>query len=209
MASMIRATKPLVAAPSKRQPRCSPQPPHTSTCQAHGGNQLCAALGALELLEAKEAAASIAALAAHSDETVRHRVVHALLCNEDPIAVDTLIRLSRDPCSDVRDWATFGLGDQLGRDTPAIRDALAARLGDEDADTHSEAYLGLALRRDPRALPVVKAELGSDDVSNLAVQAAREFGAPELLPLLEDLRPWWTVDVELLEEAIASCSMRS
>ena len=51
----------------------------------------------------------------------------------------------------MRDWATFALGTLADEDTPALRDALAARLDDPDEDTRLEAVHGLALRGDHRA----------------------------------------------------------
>jgi hypothetical protein len=90
----------------------------------------------------------------HPDACVRSAVVHALLASTRPEAIDALIRLSSDVDENVRDWATFGLGSQLDDvDTVAIRDALAARLDDAHEDTRYEALVGLALRKDARAIP--------------------------------------------------------
>ncbi|MFL5844324.1 MAG: HEAT repeat domain-containing protein [Solirubrobacteraceae bacterium] len=88
----------------------------------------------------------------HPDENVRYAVVYGLLMHDVDSAVSALIELSRDPDSHVRDWATFGLGSQIERDTPAVRAALAARLSDEDEDTREEAICGLAARGDDRAV---------------------------------------------------------
>jgi len=96
-------------------------------------------------------------------------------------AVEALIRLSADPDADTRDWATFGLGTQLDKDTEPIREALAARLDDEDGDTAGEAVLGLARRADPRALPALLSRLG-DAPGNLIVEAAAELGGTGSTP---------------------------
>jgi HEAT repeat protein len=101
----------------------------------------------------------------HPDADVRSAIVHGLL-PVAPAAVPELLTLSRDDSADVRNWATFGLGSQLGNwgtpgfvDTPEVRDALAARLDDPHSETRAEATLGLAKRRDERATPVVAREL--------------------------------------------------
>jgi hypothetical protein len=124
-----------------------------------------------------------------------------------PHAIEALIALSADPDGETRDWATFGLGSQLEEeDTDAIRDALAARLDDPDGDTSGEALLGLALRRDPRAL---LARL-DDDPGNLIVEAAAALGAPEALPALQHLkREGWELDEprpSLLDDALRACA---
>lgn len=95
------------------------------------------------------------ALAAHPDAHVRLSVVHGLFRHDDDRAVDTLLTLMEDPDDDVRDWATFELGTINDRDTPRIREALAARLRDPHRDTHDEAIVGLAKRGDPRGLVVL------------------------------------------------------
>ena len=102
--------------------------------------------------------------ATHPHENVRFGVVHGLSCYEDDRAIETLIHLSSDDDSDVRDWATFGLGTQIATDTPAIQDALRARLDDPDDDTRLEALAGLAQRRDPGVIEALQVLLADTDV---------------------------------------------
>ena len=58
--------------------------------------------------------------------------------------------MTEDSDEEVREWATMGLAG-LPEDTEQIRDALAARLDDEDLNTVAEATRGLAVRDDGRA----------------------------------------------------------
>lgn len=104
-----------------------------------------------ELHDAR-ACAPLAARRVHPDEDVRYAIVQGLLRHEDPVAIAALIALSTDTDDDVRDWATFGLGSQLDVDTPAIREALAARLDDAHSNTREEGLYGLAARGDERAV---------------------------------------------------------
>jgi HEAT repeat protein len=76
-------------------------------------------------------------------------------------SVKALITLTRDGDPDVRDWATFSLGNQGRADSDAIRDALAARLDDEEGDTRFEATVGLARRRGRTRRPGVAAGFGT------------------------------------------------
>ncbi|MDA0182927.1 HEAT repeat domain-containing protein [Solirubrobacter phytolaccae] len=92
------------------------------------------------------------AFASHPDEHIRLAVVHGLFQHDDDRVVDTLLALMEDPDDDVRDWATFELGSINTRDTPQVREALAARLTDRYVDVRHEAIAGLALRADPRGL---------------------------------------------------------
>ena len=146
----------------------------------------------------------------HADPDVRYGVVHALLTHEDERAITGLIRLSRDPASDVRDWATFGLGTMVDEvDTPELRQALVDRLEDEDVPTRTEAIIGLARHQDPRVLPILQRVLVSDSVCCGDVEAAGLLGDPSLLPLLVNLRGWWAVSHSQLAEAIKACSPRT
>lgn len=119
---------------------------------------------ALSNLHDPKAIPAAVRFAAHPDPDVRHGVVLALTGQDNRAAIETLIRLTTDSDSDVRDWATFGLGTQLEIDTPDIRDALAARLDDPDDHTRGEALVGLARLRDPRVIAALVKELAGDSV---------------------------------------------
>ena len=85
------------------------------------------------------------------DTYVREAVAFALGGRPGEETLQALIELSADADAKVRDWATFALGTLAETDSPALRDALAARLDDPDEDTRMEAVHGLALRGDERA----------------------------------------------------------
>jgi HEAT repeat protein len=110
----------------------------------------------------------------HADENVRYAVASVLprgLGNE-PEVINTLLELMRDSDSDVRDWATFGLGTQSEADSSIIRDALFDRLQDDDEDTRAEAAVGLAKRMDVRVLPIVLEEFEREEYGVLYEEAA-------------------------------------
>jgi HEAT repeat protein len=86
----------------------------------------------------------------HSDADVRYGLAFTLGCfADDERTVSTLIKLMSDKDSEVRDWATFGLGGLGNFDSPKIREALFKNLSDEDEDVCEEALVGLARRKDP------------------------------------------------------------
>ncbi|MER7107288.1 HEAT repeat domain-containing protein [Streptomyces sp. NPDC000229] len=102
--------------------------------------------------------------AAHPDAGVRRGVAVALtglVPAGHREGVEVLIGLSRDADPGVRDWATLALA-EVPDDSPALREALAARLDDADADTAAEAARGLARRQDDRALEALARILGSE-----------------------------------------------
>ncbi|WP_433789780.1 HEAT repeat domain-containing protein [Actinoplanes sp. CA-252034] len=90
--------------------------------------------------------APLISLHTHPDAGVRRGVAFGLLGRPEAAALDALITLSADVDARVRDWATFGLARQTDADFPRLRDALAARLDDDDPDTRAEAVEGLLLR---------------------------------------------------------------
>jgi hypothetical protein len=159
-------------------------------------------------------AASVALLpfVAHPDDRVRLAVTRSLAGGLESPGVkaligEALIVLTNDPSSDVRDWATFGLGSILDLDTPAVREALRARLWDSDIDTQQEALVGLAERRDPLVLVLLADKLRAERVDRLTVDAARAFADPSLLLPLLALSHRWDLDTELLERAIQACRL--
>lgn len=138
----------------------------------------------------------LAALRTHPDADVRAGVVRGMLTHDDPLAVQTLIELSADTDSDVRNWATFGLGSQIDTDTSEIREALAHRLNDSDTETRGEAVVGLAVRHDERAVPAMLEDI-RDGWDGLKVREAIEaLPHPEVLAALElsisDEHPDWS-----------------
>jgi HEAT repeat protein len=143
-----------------------------------------AAIG-LGHLRDERAIPRLSALAAHPDVQVRRGVVHGLMGHEDDRAVAALIKLSADWDGDVRDWATFSLAVQIERDTPAVREALAARLSDDHGDTRAEAIRGLARRGDPRAVgPALAADL-SPEIKEAIEELAESSDDPRLRERLE------------------------
>jgi HEAT repeat protein len=141
----------------------------------------------------------------HPDDEVRRSVVQALLHQEDDMAVHALIELSNDNVDEVRDWATFGLGNMTEVDTPELRGALVARLDDPDEDTRWEAAAGLGRRGDQRSLERLQEAFEEGWASFGALEAATILAHPALLPALLGLREEGR-DSELLEEAIEACS---
>jgi HEAT repeat protein len=126
----------------------------------------------------------------HPDPDVRFSVAYALGCFPNaPLAVSTLIQLTHDEDSDVRDWSVFGLGVQGSVDSPEIRDALLRCLSDPDEDVREEAAVGLGKRQDVRLLPRLSAML---DLPVLKVRVAEAASA--LLGLPEDPIEWEAED---------------
>jgi HEAT repeat protein len=136
---------------------------------------------------------------------VRLAVATTVAGTETPVGIELLARLTRDPEDEVRNWATFGLGTLCEIDTPEVRAALFDRLDDSHAEVRGEALLGLALRQDERAASALERELASDEVTALAVEAARASAWPGLLPALRELQTWWDPTDEVLEEAVRAC----
>jgi len=126
----------------------------------------------------------------HPDKDVRFSVACALgHFPNHPLAVGTLLPLTRDEDSDVRDWSVFGLGVQGNVDSPEIREALLERLSDSDEDVREEAAVGLGKRRDIRLLPTLRTMLA---MPVLKVRTAE--AASELLELPEDPQKWGAED---------------
>ena len=146
----------------------------------------------------------------HPGDLVRYGVVHGLMGHEDDLAIQTLIELTTDTDTDVRDWATFALGSQIETDTPAIRAALVACLTDEDDVTRGEAMVGLARRHDSRMVEPLLAELEDSRPGDFLIEAAAEIGDPRLYPVLVQIREEWDGDendwrLRGLDEAIEKC----
>ncbi len=131
---------------------------------------------------------ALARAAAHDAPNVRWAVATAL---EDLIADEraekVMLALMRDSDTSVRDRATFAVGSLSDHDTPRIRAALVERLRDEERTVANEAALGLARRRDARAIPYIATALESSDGEEIE-EAADEISAPDMLTELMKAR---------------------
>jgi HEAT repeat protein len=123
---------------------------------------------------------ALARVATHEASNVRWAVATAL---EDLIgderAERVLLTLMKDDDQSVRDRATFAVGSLSDHDTPRIRAALAERLRDDDRCVAHEAALGLARRRDARAIPYIAVAVESSDGE--IEEAADEITSPDML----------------------------
>jgi HEAT repeat protein len=123
---------------------------------------------------------ALARAATHDASNVRWAVATAL---EDLIADEraerVLLALMKDSDTSVRDRATFAVGSLSDHDTPRIRAALAERLRDDDRCVAHEAALGLARRRDARAIPYIAVAVESADGE--IEEAADEITSPDML----------------------------
>ena len=126
-------------------------------------------------------------LLSHPNSEIRFGVVRALTGHEDDAAIAGLIQLSKDQDDEVRDWAAFGLGSILERDSTEIREALAALVEDADPEIRGEAMIGLAKRKDSRAYSIIARELKRKFWGSWCLEAAELLADPRLGPLLDEL----------------------
>ncbi|CAM5544304.1 HEAT repeat protein OS=Sphingobium scionense OX=1404341 GN=GGQ90_005832 PE=4 SV=1 [Sphingobium scionense] len=157
------------------------------------------AIFALQHIDRHRAAAYVTRFATHSDDSIRYAAACALGAVNSIEANETLLFLMNDHDAEVRNWATFGLGQQSDADSGAIREALATRLSDADADVRYEAIIGLGRRRDRRALRFLKTMLHDDPDDVFARQSAAmllglelagEKPTSALLGALQRLQRW-------------------
>lgn len=155
-------------------------------------------------------------LSTHPNDLIRWNVAISLGGYSDPAAIEALLQLACDADSDVRDWATFGLGTiHENIDTPAIRDRLWQNLHDTDPDVRGEALTGLANRGDAHALDYLIQHL-DEDCRVYELEAAERLANPSLLPALRALAKqteqgccadsYW---LGSLQAAIAACEGNS
>lgn len=118
--------------------------------------------------------------------TIRYSLAFALSGVENDNAINTLIQLSNDKDSDIRDWATFGIGSQTALDNLEIRQALWERVNDTDRTTRDEAIAGLAKRKDHRIKEILKNELNkADNLSSSTLEAIEDLDDNDFIELIE------------------------
>ena len=140
------------------------------------------------------------------NEWIKEGLVYALLGIDNLKAIETLIKLSSDKLSHVRNWATFGIGTQIEKDSQIIRTALWNRVNDRHQETKLEAIVGLTKRKDNRVIEIIKRELINGEYGTLLFEAIIETGDKQFLPLLRqnlklakddsNINPKWINDLE-------------
>jgi len=118
---------------------------------------------------------------------IKEGLVYALLGIDHVNAIETLIVLSSDESSHIRNWATFGLGTLNEKNNIYIREALWNRVNDKNQDTKLEAIVGLARRKDKRINDIIKRELISGEYGTLIFEAIIEIQDLEFLPILKKI----------------------
>jgi hypothetical protein len=154
----------------------------------------------------------LVALRTHPDKEVRGAVAGAVATSADcewvkesHLIAATLIELTADADSDVRDSATFQLARILKVDGPSIRAALRTRLDDVDEDVRSNARAGLALRHQVGVAELILAALVGGVVLERDVHSAGVLGDPALMNALVELSSWWEVDPQVLVDSLRRC----
>ncbi|MFD4986890.1 ankyrin repeat domain-containing protein [Streptomyces sp. NPDC058374] len=134
--------------------------------------------------------------AGHPSAEVREAVARALfglVPADDAQGVGVLAALSADAWPRVREWAVTALA-ALASDTGEVREALAARLADEDPATVAEAAAGLARRgagaRAEEALALLlTTEPEGSAVRETALQAVEQLTDPAVRRRLDGVLP--------------------
>lgn len=132
----------------------------------------------------KEQIDKICSFIDNNDNWVKEGLVFALLGIDNLNAIETLIKLSSDKLSHIRNCATFGLGTQIESNNKNIREALWNRVNDKHQETKLEAIVGLAKRKDNRVNEIIKRELIDGEYGILLFEAIIETCDKQFLPLL-------------------------
>jgi HEAT repeats len=175
---------------------------------------VCSAAYALGHRRDERAIDPLSKLADHSAADIRLSIASSLGGFDDETALNVLIRLTSDTDDNVRDWATFGLGSLTEADTPEIREALFTRTNEDNGEIRGEAMVGLARRKDKRAINLVREELKRNFAGSWVLEAAELVGDTSLLPLLSALRENWGDENEkwfgnALNQSIEACASRN
>ena len=142
----------------------------------------------------------------HKSINVKFSLISAILSIEQNQAIETLIQLSNDKNSDIRDWATFGIGTQIDVNNENIQKALWNRINDKDIDTKNEAIVGLAKRNVIGINEIIKTEIIGNEFNTLIFEAIEYTKDKELLNLVKknfeinkndnEINPNWKNDMK-------------
>ena len=145
----------------------------------------------------------------HPDFWVRWYLTSAFGDDKNAESTEALIQLSRDPDEMIRDWATFALGNLDAQYSLAMRDALIARLQDDDPMTRLEAIHGLVEHGEILVLEaILRACQPNENGENLWEEAENSSPDYRVLSALYEMRNEGNLsgdNAENLRAAIAAC----
>mgnify|MGYP005992427999 CR=1 FL=1 len=119
------------------------------------------------------------------NKDIRYSLVHALSTIENPKAIETLIELSEDTFSSIRNWATFGIGTLIAKNDDQILNALWKRTKDKHQETKLEAIVALANRNEIEVKAQIIAELKNGEYGTLLFDAINTLKDKDFIPYLE------------------------
>ena len=117
---------------------------------------------------------------------IRFSLVSALSGVEHSMAIETLIELSNDSFSSIRNWATFGLGTLCELDNDQIIEALWKRTKDKHQETKLEAIVGLANRNEIKVREPIIDELKNGEYGTLLFEAIETLNDKNFIPFLKN-----------------------
>lgn len=119
------------------------------------------------------------------NKDIRYSLVAALSTLETPKAIETLIELSEDKFSSIRNWATFGIGTLCEENSDRILKALWKRTKDKHQETKLEAIVGLAKRNEIGVKDQIIKELKNGEYGTLLFEAIETLHDKDFIPYLE------------------------
>jgi HEAT repeat protein len=122
----------------------------------------------------------------YKNKDIRYSLVSALSTIENPKAIETLIELSEDKLSSIRNWATFGIGTLSEENNDRIINALWKRTKDKHQETKLEAIVGLANREVIKVKENIIEELKNGEYGTLLFDAIETLKDKDFIPYLEN-----------------------
>ena len=122
----------------------------------------------------------------HKNKDVRFSLVYALSGVDNLKALDTLIELSEDKFSSIRNWATFGIGTLSEQTNEHIIKALWKRMQDKHQETKLEAIVGLANRNQVGVKKQIIQELKNGEYGTLLFEAIETLKDIDFIPYLKN-----------------------
>ncbi len=120
------------------------------------------------------------------NNNVRYSLVSAISGVDNPKTIETLIELSEDNFSSIRNWATFGIGTLSEQNNDRIVKALWNRTKDKHQETKLEAIVGLANRNQVAIKEQIIEELKNGEYGTLLFEAIETLKDKDFIPYLKN-----------------------